>query len=66
MDPNIRSDALCKKKLIPIAVIKTASGGALLSGLYATFSITTPSTAHTITVITSATGTGSPKTDILK
>ena len=31
-----------------MAVISTASGVAFLKGLYATFSMTTPSTVHTI------------------
>ena len=36
-----------RRILTPIAVISTASDDASLSGLYATFSITTPRTVHT-------------------
>lgn len=63
-DVKINWNKLCNKKLTPIAVIKSEILDEFRNGLYATFSIITPSKAHTMMDIITATNTGRPRSVI--
>ena len=61
LEDQISSAAFCKKYEMPIAVMSTASDGAIRSGLYARRSMTTPSAVQTMTASTTPAHAGQPR-----